>query len=300
MGHDEAMGERRGSSIQLALAGLCAAGFTLAIAALVTSQLALMSVLDTTRAERAAEQIATSRFTADVIGQTVERAVAPIAGREIAVQLATATSNDPQVTGVVETALIAAHRQVVDPDVSATQLVDGNAAVDSAIVQSVVDSASAAGFDLESLGLGDASLASLQLDAVAAQAGLPSVVPDDVPNLGLRQVAETTRIIALLAMFVFGFIAVIAHPRPGRGARRLGLSVAIVCGAWLVGLVIAGWIIGLVANTLFGEMLQTVWTDAVPTMLLLVGAGVLIGAGVAVAGIALDGFDRQRAARSAY
>ncbi len=35
-----------------------------------------------------------------------------------------------------------------------------------------------------------------------------------------------------------------------------------------------GWIIGLVANTLFGEMLQTVWNDAIPSMLLLVGAGV--------------------------
>lgn len=294
------MGDRRGSSIQLAVAGLCAAGFTLALVTLVTSQLALMSVLDSTRAERAAEQIATSRFTADVIEQTVERAVTPLAGREIAAQLAAATSGDPQVTSVVEAALVAAHRQVVDPEMSSTDLLDGNAAVDSAIVQSIVDSASAAGFDPELLGLGEAGVPGLELDAVASRAGLPSVVPDDVPDLGLRQAAETTRIIALLAMFVFGFIAVIAHPRPGRGARRLGISAAIVCGAWLAGLLVAGWIIGVVSNTLFGEMLQSVWADAVPTMVLLVGAGVVIGVGIAVAGIALDGFDRERMRRSAY
>lgn len=286
--------------MQLTIAGLCAGGFTLALAALLTSQLALMSVLDTQRAERAAEQIATSRFTADVIEQTVQRAVTPLAGPAIATQLASATGRDQRVTDVVQRALIGAHRQVVDADAGPARTADGNAAVDAAIVQSMVDSAAAAGFDLEALGLGTDALDALQLDAVASQAGLPQVVPDDVPNLGLRQVAETTRIIALLAMFVFGFIAVIAHPRPGRGARRLGISVAIVCGAWLVGMLVAGWIIDLVANTLFGEMLQTVWTDAVPKMLLLAGAGVVIGAGIAVAGVALDGFDRQRAERSAW
>jgi hypothetical protein len=74
----------------------------------------------------------------------------------------------------------------------------------------------------------------------------------------------------------------------------------IVCGAWLVGLLVTGWIIGLVADTLFGEMLQTVWNDAVASMLLLVGAGVVIGAGVVFAGIAADGWARDRAARATW
>jgi hypothetical protein len=50
---------------------------------------------------------------------------------------------------------------------------------------------------------------------------------------------------------------------------------------------------------LFGEMLDTVWSDAVPSMLLLVGAGVVIGVGLVVAGIALDGFGRAQRRREA-
>ncbi len=272
--------------------------FTIALAALVSAQLSVMSVLDPVRAERAAEQIATSRFTADVIEQTVERAVAPIAGADIASQLAIATSTDPRVTGVVSSSLMGAHRTIVDPDVRSVP--DGNVAVRTAIAQAVLDNAAAAGFDPASLGIDATNLDALQLDAVAEQAGLPSVVPTKVPSLGLHQVAETTRIIAAIGMFIFGFVAVIAHPRPGRGLRRLGIAAVVVCGAWLVGLVVTGWIIGLSANTLFGEMLQTVWNDAVPSMLLLVGAGVVIGAGVVFAGIAADGWARERAQRRGW
>jgi hypothetical protein len=291
----------------LAFSGLCVAVFTIALAALVSAQLALMSVLDPERAERAAEQIATSRFTADVIEQTVQRAVAPIAGDDLAAQLAIATSSDPRVTGVVSSSLISAHRQIVDADAGTgaeptpdTAAGDGNAAIRSAIAQSVLDSATAAGFDPASLGIDLTDPASLPLDAVVEQEGLASLVPTDVPDLGLRQVAETTRVIAAIVMVIFGFVAVLAHPRSGRGLRRIGVIVAVVCGVWLVGLLVTGWIIGLFANTLFGEMLQTVWNDAVASMLLLVGAGVLIGAGVAVAGIAFDGWARERSRQRAW
>lgn len=292
------MTDGRGSTAQLAIAGFCAAMFAIALGALVSSQLALMSVLDSARAERAADQIATSRFTADVIGQTVERAVTPIAGAEIASQLATATSTDPQVTAVVSSSLMGAHRQIVDADVGAVP--DGNVAVRTAIAQSVLDTATAAGFDPAAAGIDVTSLDQLGLDAAVEQAGVPSVVPTDVPNLGLQRVAETTRIIAALALFVFGFVAVIAHPRPARGLRRLGVAAVVISGAWLVGLLVTGWIIDLVANTLFGEMLQTVWKDAVPSMLLLVGAGVVLGAAVIVAGIAADGWAQQRAQRRSW
>jgi hypothetical protein len=233
-----------------------------------------------------------------VIEQTVERAVTPIAGDDIAARLAAVTSTDPQVTGVVSSSLIGAHRQIVDPD--APSAPDGNVAVRRAIAQSVLDSATAAGFDPVAAGIDPNDLDALQLDAAAEQAGLPSVVPGNVPQLGLRQVAETTRVIAGVALVVFGVVAVLAHPRSGRGLRRLGVATLIVCGAWLVGLLVTGWIIDLVANTLFGEMLQTVWSDAVPSMLLLVGAGVVIGAGVVFAGIAFDGWARERERRNAW
>jgi hypothetical protein len=292
------MADGRTSRAQLALSGFCVAMFTIALGALVSSQLSLMSVLEPARAQRAADQIATSRFTADVIEQTVERAVTPIAGNDIAARLAAVTSTDPQVTGVVSSSLIGAHRQIVDPD--APSAPDGNVAVRRAIAQSVLDSATAAGFDPVAAGIDPNDLDALQLDTVAAQAGLPSVVPSNVPQLGLRQVAETTRVIAGVALVVFGVVAVLAHPRSGRGLRRLGVATLIVCGAWLVGLLVTGWIIDLVANTLFGEMLQTVWSDAVPSMLLLVGAGVVIGAGVVFAGIAFDGWARERERRNAW
>jgi hypothetical protein len=286
----------RGSSAQLALAGFCTAMFTIALAALVSAQLSSMSVLDPVRAQRAAEQIATSRFTADVIEQTVERAVSPVAGTELATQLATATANDPRVTDVIASALLDAHAIVVDPDATTTR--DGNAAVRTAIAESVLDEARAAGIDPAAFGIDVAALDPDQLATVAEQAGLPSVVPEDVPNLGLQRVADVTLVIAAIAMVVFGLVAILAHPRSGHGLRRLGVAAMIVCGAWLVGLVVTGWIIDLVSGTLFGEMLQTVWKDAVPSMLLLVGAGVVIGAGVVVGGVAYDGWSRGRAERA--
>jgi hypothetical protein len=294
------MNARRGSSTQLAFAGLCVTVFTIALAALVTSQLALMSVLDPASAERAAEQIATSRFTADVIEQTVQRAVSPIAGDDIASQLATATSANPRVTGVVSSSLMAVHRQIVDaesdPATSASPA-DGNLAIQTAIAQSIFDTAIAAGVDPASFGIDLTDVASLPLDAAAQQEGLASLVPTDVPSLGLRLVAETTRVIAAIVMVAFGLVAVLAHPRSGRGLRRLGITITTMCGVWLVGLLLTGWIIGLVADTLFGEMLRTVWNDAVASMLLLLGAGAVLGFGITVAGMAADGWSRERQQR---
>jgi hypothetical protein len=281
-----------GSTAQSALAAFCFAMFVIALTTLVSSQLALMSVLDAARAERASDQIATSRFTADVIAQTVERAITPIVGTEIASQLATATSTDPSVTAVVSSSLMGAHRQVVDHDPGA--LADGNVAVRAAIARSVIDAATAAGFDPAAAGIDVTTADPLGLRAAGDAAGLPSVVPTDLPDLGLQQVAETTRIVSALVVFVFGFAAVVTHPRPGSGLRRLGVAAVVISGAWLVGLLVTGWIIDGVAETLFGEMLQTVWNDAVPSMLLLVGAGVVIGAGVVVAGTAADGWSRER------
>jgi len=286
---------RRGESNgRVIVAGLCAAGFAVALVALVTAQLALMSILDSTRAEQAAHQIANARFTTDLIEQTVIRAVAPVAGPEIAEQLAVATAADPRVRAVVETSLMNAHRQVVDPDAPA-DVVDGNLAVGTAIAQSVVDTAARNGFDLAALGLADGTgAAGVDPAALARDAGLPDVLPEDLPALGLRQVAETTRTVALAAMLVFAVLAVVVHPRPGRSLRGVGVRVAVVCGAWLAAMLVGSWLIGLFADTLFGEMIDAVWSDAVPTMLLLVGAGVVIGLALVLGGIALGGYDAQR------
>lgn len=279
-------------SLPQAVSGLAATGFTVAVAALVSSQLMLMSVLDPTRAERSAEQIAGSRFVTDVVFQTVDRAVTPFVGDALGDQLALAASTDPRVEQTVERALIDAHRQVVDPQAAAAP--DGNASVDAAIAASLADAATAAGVDLQSFGSAGSELDALDFGAVADQAGLPSVVPDDIPALGLGRVAETTRVVAALAAFVLAFVAVVAHPRPGRGLARIGAVIAVVSGAWLAGLLAGGWLIGLVADTLFGELLDEVWREAVPSMLLLTIGAAVIGAGLWFGGMTLDGFVRSR------
>lgn len=288
------MSRGRGSGARVALAGLASAGFAIALVTLVSSQLALMSILDADRAARAAEQIAASRFTADLIDQTVVRAISPVAGDALAGQAAGVASSDPEVLRVVETTLLDAHGRIVDRDPPA-EVVDGNVAVGSAIVDSLLDTAAANGVDLAALGLGDG--AGVDSAAIASDAGLPDVVPDDLPRLGLRDVAETTRTISLFALLLCAAIAVLAHPWPGRSLRGLGIRLAIVTGGWLVALLIVGWIIGLISNTLFGEMLETVWSDAVPSMLLLVGAGVAIGVALVFAGVSVEGFSRERERR---
>lgn len=281
------MTSERGSRGRRIVAGCCAAGVTIALVALVTAQLALMSILDSSRAERAAEQIARSRFTADIIEQTVIRAVAPVAGADIAEHAATAASTDPDVLRVVEAALVDAHRQIVDPDAPADVL-DGNAAVGTAIATSIRDTAAANGIDL----------AGFDPTAIDRNAELPEVVPTDLPRLGLRQAAQTVRAIALIAMILAALLAFFIHPRPGRSLRGLGVQTAIITGIWFIAMVVTGWVIDRFANTLFGEMIDVVWSDSVPAMLLLVGAGVVIGIALALGGMALDGYDRDRRRRA--
>jgi len=287
------MATRPASSGRLAAAGWCIAMFTIALSALVSSQLALMSILDPARAALGADQIATSAFTADLIEQAVERAVGPIAGDDIAAQLARAASSDTKVTDVISTSLLGAHQLIVDPDVRTAT--GGNVAVHTAIARAVLDAASSAGVDPVAHGLDATGVDQLPLSLERAE--LPSVVPTDVPSLGLGRLAEVTRAVALCAALILALVGTSAHPRLGQALRRLGGAVAITCAAWLVSMLVVGWIIRLISNTLFGEMLQTVWSDAVPAMLLMLGAGAVIGLGVVIAGAAFDGWSAQRAPR---
>jgi hypothetical protein len=281
----------RGSASRRFTAGLFAVGFTMAIAAVLAAQLALMSVLDSRRAEVAAQEIADSRFTGQLIEQTVTRAIGPVIDPQLAAQIATVTSADPQVRSVVRSSLIGAHRQVVEPSTvtpTTDQAPDGaaptgagdpNEAVQAAITAAIVDAGARNGIDLS--GFTD-------------QVGTPQVVPGDLPEFGLRTVAERTRLIAGFAAITFALLAVAIHPRPGRSLAGLGLRAGIVCGAWLAGLLVAGWVIDLIADTLFGEMLESIWSAAVPSMILLTVAGVVLGAGVWFGGVALDGLSRDR------
>ncbi len=277
--------------------------FSISAGVLLASQLSLMSVLDTGRAERAAREIADSEFTAQLIGETVEQAIGPVLGQQnidpsIAAQVATATSTDPRVREVVRTSLVAAHRQVVDAESASDVASAGDdAGGDQAVDDQVIDEQVQAAID-EALAAASAT-SGVDLSGVTVEVGSNEVVPADLPEIGLRLIAERARAIAGVLAVVFGLIAVTVHPRPGRALAGLGWKLVIVSGTWVVALLVVGWVIDRIDQTLFGEMLGSIWSNAVPSMLLLVVAGVVIGVGTWLGGLALDGFIADRADREA-
>jgi len=123
-----------------------------------------------------------------VIEQTVERAVTPIAGAEVATQLAAVTSTDPTVTNAVSSALIGAHRLIVDPDVGSVP--DGNVSVRTAIARSVLDTATAAGLDPAAVGIDVASLDQISLESASATACAMAQLPDIQPTPASRRIME--------------------------------------------------------------------------------------------------------------
>jgi hypothetical protein len=249
------------------------------MAVLVSSQLAAMSVLDAERADAAAREVAESNFTAELLESAVYGAVAPVAGESTATIVAATTSQDPRVREMIRGSLVLAHQQVVDPDAATTTLVvtGPDTSVRTAVADAVIEAGIAAGVDLT---------------GIAEQVEAPSVLPDRLPEVGLRPMAETTRTIAAIVVLVASVLTVVVHPRPGRGLAGVGWKFGIVFGGWFVALVVVGWVIDSIASTLFGELLQAVWSDAVPAMLLLCGAGLLLCAALWFGGIALDGLTR--------
>jgi hypothetical protein len=249
-----------------------------AMATLVSSQLALMSVLDAERAEDAAATVAQSRFTGDLIERTVRGAVDPVLDESSATFVAVSTSQDPRVRELVRTSLVTAHQQVVDPDASPVDA-SSDATVRTAIVEAVTEAGAQTGVDVST---------------VTGALEAPSVLPEEVPSFGLRPFAENVRLLAALVVLLASLAVLAFHPRPGRGVAGLGWKFGIVFGAWFAALLVVGWIVGAVAETLFGELLDSIWSDAVPAMLLLCGAGLLLSVGLWFGGVALDGLTARR------
>ena len=268
-----------GSAGRRWVAATFAAVAALAMASLVSSQLSLMSVLDDERADDAATKVAASRFTGDLLERTVRSAVSPVLDESSATFVAVSTSQDQRVRDVIRTSLISAHHQVVDPDSDPPAGAAGDASVRSAITDAVTQAGAQAGVDVSSV--------TDQIDA-------PTIVPDRVPTIGLRPLAENVRLVAAIVVLVASLCAIAFHPRPGRGLAGLGWKFAVVFGTWFVALLVVGWVISSIAETLFGELLDSIWSDAVPAMLLLCGAGLLLSAGVWFGGVALDGLTSRR------
>ncbi len=262
---------RDGSRTRRRLALLASSVFAAAFAAMLAAQLSLMSFLDTARAESVADEVAASAFVTGLVDDAVRNAVAPVAGDEVAREVAAAASSDPRVRGVVRSALVSGHRQLVDPSAprgTSPRQVD-------AVVSDVVGDLSAQfGVDLS---------------GAAEQVRVPDARPAQVPDVGLRDLALITRAVAALLAVVAAGACVALHPRPALGLAAIGARAAIVCGTWGVTLLVVGWVVGRVADTLFGELIEAIWSSAAPAVLGVVGAGVLLGVGTWLGGRAIDG-----------
>jgi hypothetical protein len=253
------------------LAGIAAVLFTLAFAGTMVAQLSLMSVLNTGRASRAAETVASSQLVGNTIQRAVREAVTPVAGQQVADQLAAAAAADARVRTAVRVAVIEAHRSIVDPDAAPDGSVErANAAVAASITEA-------------------GELAGVDVSGPAAQLQVPQLDAGTVPAIGLRSLAETTRLVGAIAAIVGAAVCVTVHPRRGRAVSTLGWCAGGVCVAWAAALWLTTWTIDRVDDTVVGELLDELWQLAVPSMLGLLAAGALIGASTWLGGRALDG-----------
>lgn len=249
--------------------------------ALVT-QLSLMSILDTGRAEAAAHDVAGSRLTSALIDDTVRTAVSPVLDPALTDQIVAVATSEPRVRDVVARSLIDAHGQLVDPSSGAgsgsgTTSMTDDRDVDAAIESVLAEAGRRAGVDLTN---------------VSGQVRTPGVSPEHLPGLALGPVAETVRLVAAAIALAAAILAIAIHPRRGSAVSGLGWKASFVCLIWFIGMLIASWLIDRVADTLFGELIASLWADASPAMMTLLLAGALLGGGAWMGGIALDGLVR--------
>ncbi len=244
--------------------------FVVAFAVLIGAQLALMSILDVQRAEEAARTVSESDFAAEVVGDAVLDAVVPLAGQEVGTQLAQQASADPRVATVLRRGLLDAHRAIVEPDAVVST---GSPEVQQVLDEVLAEAEAQAGVDLA---------------GVQQRLDVPEIDPRYVPDAGAKPIAENVRDIAALVALAAAGIVLVVTPRRGRALAGLGFRAAIVCGAWAVALLLIGWLIGSTADTLYGELVAALWDATWPSMLLLVGAGVVLGVGFGVGGLSID------------
>jgi hypothetical protein len=256
-------------------AALARAVFVVALGVAIGAQLAIMSVLDSERADDAARAVSESEFAVELVDDAVRRAVSPTAGDELGAQIAQQASTDPRVAEVLRLGLIDAHRSIVEPDAVAST---GSAEVQTVLDDLLTEAEARTGIDL---------------DAVRSDVGAPAIDPRFVPDAGARPLTQGVRTLAAMVALIAALLAVAVHPRPGRAIAGLGIGSAIVCGIWAVVLLVLGWLIGTFTGTLFGRLLDAIWRASSSAMLLVVGAGAVLGIALWFGGVAVDGFTRR-------
>lgn len=262
-------------------AALARAVFVVALGVAIGAQLAIMSVLDSERAGDAARTVAESEFAVELVDDAVRRAVSPTTGDELGAQIARQASNDPRVAEVLRLGLIDAHRSIVEPDAVAST---GSAEVQTVLDDLLTEAEARTGIDL---------------DAVRSDVGAPAIDPRFVPDAGARPLTKNVRTLAAVIALLAALLAVAVHPRPGRAIAGLGIGSAIACGIWAVVLLVLGWLIGTFTGTLFGRLLDAIWRASSSSMLLVVGAGAVLGIALWFGGVAVDGFTRPPRAGAA-
>ena len=266
------MPDVRGRTVGAALAR---AVFVVALGVAIGAQLAIMSVLDSERADDAARTVAESEFAVELVDDAVRRAVSPTTGDELGAQIAQQASTDPRVAEVLRLGLIDAHRSIVEPDAVAST---GSAEVQTVLDDLLTEAETRTGIDLA---------------AVRSDVGAPAIDPRFVPDAGARPLTKGVRTLAAVVALIAALLAVAVHPRPGRAIAGLGIGSAIVCGVWAVVLFVLGWLIGTFSGTLFGRLLDAIWRASSSAMLLAVGAGAVLGIARWFGGVAVDGFTRR-------
>jgi hypothetical protein len=266
------MPDVRGRTVGAALAR---AVFVVALGVAIGAQLAIMSVLDSERADDAARTVAESEFAVELVDDAVRRAVSPTTGDELGAQIAQQASTDPRVAEVLRLGLIDAHRSIVEPDAVAST---GSAEVQTVLDDLLTEAETRTGIDLA---------------AVRSDVGAPAIDPRFVPDAGARPLTKGVRTLAAVVALIAALLAVAVHPRPGRAIAGLGIGSAIVCGVWAVVLFVLGWLIGTFSGTLFGRLLDAIWRASSSAMLLAVGAGAVLGIALWFGGVAVDGFTRR-------
>lgn len=257
---------------------------TAAFTMVLVAQLALMSILDTARADRAATDVAASRFTTDLIDRTVRTAVGGFVDPTITDRLAAAATSDPDVRAVVRSSLITSHRQLVDPDDPIAAAADrgADARVDAVIADVLERVGTESGVDLSTL---------------APRLATSEVAPAELPAVGLGPIATRTRRWAGLVALVAATTALAIAPSRGRTTASIGRNVTVIAGVWTIALFGVGRLLDLLGTTLLGEVLVAVWSNAVPAMAALTIAVTVLGVGTWFAGIAWRGLGEGPPAR---
>lgn len=289
MDHDAVMrsADVHGSAVRRRAGAVAASVTVAAFAVFLAAHLALVSVLDPARADRAASEIAASRLTTQLIDSTVRGAVGGVLDPSLTSEVVDAAAADPTVRDLVRRSLVTSHRQLVDPD--GVSLPAAGPAVADADIDAAI------GRVLDRVGVERG----VDLSGVLPGIDITGVAPEQLPGVGLGPLTERARLVAAVIAVVAAAAALAVTPLTGQALVTIGRGATVVSGVWVLALFGVSRLLEFVASTLLGEVLATIWRDAVPTMIALCVACTVLAAGTWMGGVSMRGYATARRERAA-